>query len=330
MENSKIFKKRFMTENLQTATVRQTSYAKKMGTLLAALALVFCLSFPVVGQVSKSTISKTPASGSIKKIPKEDAKQPPIPTSGSLSIQKKQTTFIGSDEEIVDKYLAENLPEYGFLDPGNYFRLDDNLSFDAPWLISADFDGNGHKDFAFIATKTSNFQLAVIVLNNLGNSMKHTILRDELEPNRDDADFVEIGLFLQEPATIVAPVDPENYQLGDDSEIEMGTAKHAYFTFAVNYTDIIFDRYWWEDGRYNSSFTKATAFREDPSNTAVVNTAQDALNLRAFPSLDAGIAGKLPRGSKIIILDRPSELEPWVKVLFEGQVGWVHGQYLTF
>ncbi|MFA7693839.1 MAG: SH3 domain-containing protein [Candidatus Hydrogenedentes bacterium] len=310
MENSKIFKKRFMKENLQTATVRQTSYAKKMGILLATLALVFCLSFPVVGQERNLDTFK----------PDTSRFKTPIP-------QEKQATFTGSAEEIVAKYLSEHFPDYVYVGPFDFFGIEKTYTYNSPWLISADFDGNGHIDFAFFATKKSNLQLMIIILSNFGNTFTHTVVRENIIL---DADNEGIGLVLQEPRGISTPVDRSTYVLGDGSEIHVGNAKYPFFVFGQYATCLCIDTYWWENNRYNSANEKAKSYRENPANIGIVNTAQDALNLRESPSLNAGIIEKLPRGSKVLVINRPKENKPWVEILFEEQVGWVHGQYLTF
>ncbi|MCB9539889.1 MAG: SH3 domain-containing protein [Myxococcales bacterium] len=54
--------------------------------------------------------------------------------------------------------------------------------------------------------------------------------------------------------------------------------------------------------------------------------AADALNVRAEPSLDAPVVGKLPRGAKV---QAGADSGKWTRVEFDGQSGWAWSELLS-
>jgi len=64
----------------------------------------------------------------------------------------------------------------------------------------------------------------------------------------------------------------------------------------------------------------------DLPRTGVVSTQQDALNLRAYPSLRGAVIGILPRGSTVTVY---GERKGWYTVWTESQAGYASAAYIT-
>lgn len=63
-----------------------------------------------------------------------------------------------------------------------------------------------------------------------------------------------------------------------------------------------------------------------PSDTYVVSTDSDVLNIRSSPSLEGNIVGEIPRGTHISLIRTEGD---WGFTTYNGLTGWVSMQYLT-
>ncbi len=79
---------------------------------------------------------------------------------------------------------------------------------------------------------------------------------------------------------------------------------------------------------YAGEMSKVTYTGQAPERaigTAVVATQDGSLNVRQQPSKSAGIAGKLPRGATVDVLE---DGEGWALILYDGVTGWASKDYL--
>lgn len=213
----------------------------------------------------------------------------------------QQNIYLDADDKIISDYLSENLPDYRLLNANDY-----DLGYESdtsPWRTKADFDGNGHQDYAFIAARKSNNKLAVIILNKYasGYDMTHTFLDDDIVIETEG--LSNLGVFAEEPGPIICSAGDDEYK---GPQVQIGMAKYPYIMAGVVGTDYIWGEYWWENGGYRS---EAEAYRSyaqtDQSQLAIVNV-QDVLNRRKDPSTDANVVTKLVAGAEVI------ENEGWV------------------
>lgn len=63
-----------------------------------------------------------------------------------------------------------------------------------------------------------------------------------------------------------------------------------------------------------------------PSDTYIVSTDGDALNIRSSPSLEGNIVGEIPKGTHISLIRTEGD---WGFLTYNGMTGWVSMQYLT-
>jgi hypothetical protein len=88
--------------------------------------------------------------------------------------------------------------------------------------------------------------------------------------------------------------------------------------------------------RIDSMQTELDACQSQIMNrTATVNVDAETLNIRKDPSIDSEIVSKIPNGEKVDVIQidqktyfLDSKAGRWVQVSYNGDVGWVWGNYL--